>query len=257
MPMDLRLRLAAIALFCCVPLAASAADGFVTGNVNLRAGPDTDYPPIMTVPLGSRVDIQGCLDDYAWCDVIVAGNRGWIAGNYVQYEYQGQRVYVPDYGARIGIPVVSFVIGSYWDSYYRNRPFYRERARWYSRPPMHRPPPPRPRPPFHGGPGPGYRPGFPGNRPGRPPGGDHRPPGGDHRPPGGGRPPGGDHRPPPRPNPGGPGGRPPGGDHGGRPPGGGGPGHGNPGQGHGPRPGQGGGRPQGRPEHGRGDNDKK
>ncbi len=230
-----RSRFAALALLCLAPLAASASQGYVTGNVNLRAGPDLGYPPIMTVPTGSDIDIQGCLDDYSWCDVIVAGNRGWVVGNYIQYVYEDQRVYVPDYGPRLGIPVVTFVIGTYWGNYYRNRSFYHQRDYWYSRPMPHRPPPPRP----------GYRP--PSRPPGwdHRPGGDYRPPGGDHRPPP--RPnPGNDHRPPPRPNPGGenrppprpnPGGdnRPPGG---GRPPGGNGPGR-PPEGGHGP-----GGRPQ-------------
>jgi uncharacterized protein YraI len=170
-----------------MPLLAYAADGFVTANVNLRAGPDIDYPLISTIPAGTQIAIQGCTNGWEWCDVIAYGNRGWIAGNYLQYNYQNQRVLVPAYGARIGIPIVSFVIGSYWGSYYQNRPFYRDRTRWYNRPIGHRPPP-----------RPGYRP----TRPsfgGRPPSG-HRPTPG-HRPPSGHRQPAG-NRPPPRPQPG-------------------------------------------------------
>ena len=48
------------------PLAAVAADGFVTGNVNLRAGPATDYPRIALLRAGTPVSIQGCVDGWTW-----------------------------------------------------------------------------------------------------------------------------------------------------------------------------------------------
>ena len=138
-----------------LPALAQSADGYVTGNVNLRAGPDPSYPLVDQLPAGTAVDVQGCTDGWQWCDVINAndGSRGWIAGNFIQYEYQDQPVLLPTYGAQIGIPIVSFVIGSYWDNYYRGRPFYRDRATWYSRPMPHRPPPGRPYPgrPMNGG----------------------------------------------------------------------------------------------------------
>jgi len=138
-----------------LPALALAADGYTTGNVNLRAGPDISYPLIDTIPAGAPVSVQGCTSGWEWCDVIFQGERGWIAGNFIQYNYNNQYVLVPQYGMQIGIPIVTFVIGNYWNSYYRNRPFYRERARWYARPVPRRPPPPpahRPMPPWHGNP---------------------------------------------------------------------------------------------------------
>ncbi|OOG54506.1 hypothetical protein B0E48_14570 [Rhodanobacter sp. C03] len=148
------------------PALAQAADGYVTGNVNLRAGPDPSYPLVDQLPAGTEVDVQGCTDGWEWCDVINAndGSRGWIAGNFIQYEYQDQPVLLPEYGAQIGIPIVSFVIGSYWDNYYRGRPFYRDRATWYSRPMPHRAPPRPMNRPYQGG-GPGQWHGSNGNRP--------------------------------------------------------------------------------------------
>ena len=137
------------------PIAAFAADGYVTGNVNLRAGPDGQYPALTVIPAGTAVSIQGCTQDWEWCDVIAYNDRGWVAGNFIQYDYDNQAVLLPAYGARIGIPIVSFVISSYWGNYYRNRPFYRERARWYSRPIPRRPPPRpmnRPLRPIHNAP---------------------------------------------------------------------------------------------------------
>ncbi|MFA6228577.1 MAG: SH3 domain-containing protein [Rhodanobacter sp.] len=162
-------------LLLAVPTLAQAAVGYVTGNVNLRAGPDSSYPLIAQIGAGTDVDVQGCTAGWEWCDVIVYNNRGWIAGNYIQYDYQDQYVPLPSYGARIGVPIISFVIGTYWDNYYRGRPFYNNRSYWYRRPYVRRPPPPPVRRPYvrpngqHGGapvhrppavqrPAPAYRP---------------------------------------------------------------------------------------------------
>jgi uncharacterized protein YraI len=144
--------LAAAAMSLLVPTLAHAADAYVTGNVNLRAGPDPSYPLIDQIPAGTEVDVQGCTDGWEWCDVIVYGDRGWVAGNFIEYEYQDGPVLLPAYGAQIGIPIITFVIRNYWDHYYRDRPFYRERDRWYSRPVVRRPPPPPIGRPYRGRP---------------------------------------------------------------------------------------------------------
>ncbi len=187
------------ALMMMVPAMAFAADGYTVANVNMRAGPDVQYPLILTLGTGTPVSIQGCTTGWEWCDVVAAGNRGWVAGTYLQYTYNSQPVVVTDYGSQIGIPIVTFVIGSYWANYYSGRPFYRDRTRWYSRPITIRPPA-RPRPPIR--PPGGNRPQPPGgNRP-QPPGGNRpQPPGGNRpQPPGGGnrpQPPGGNRPQPP------------------------------------------------------------
>jgi hypothetical protein len=81
--------------------------------------------------------VNGCIDDFSWCDVAWQGNRGWVFSNYLLYDYQDRRVPVLEFGAALGIGIVAFSIGDYWGRYYAGRPWYRRESYW-----MHRPPPP-------------------------------------------------------------------------------------------------------------------
>ncbi|MGO7038008.1 SH3 domain-containing protein [Rhizobium acaciae] len=124
-------KIAAAGLLMLVPAIAQAAEGYSTANVNMRAGPSTRYPAVAVIPAGSSVEIRGCLSDVNWCDVEFYGGRGWVSGQYVQALYQQRRVYVgPQYYRPLGIPMIRFSVDNYWDRYYRNRDFYRDRDRW-------------------------------------------------------------------------------------------------------------------------------
>jgi uncharacterized protein YraI len=123
----------AIALALFAPVFAYANDGFLVSDISLQSGPDSEYPPIGDLQAGTEVDVQGCIEGYAWCDVIVGDDRGWVPGSYLEEEYENQPVFLVDYGPRIGIPVVSFSIGAYWDAHYHNRPFYGQRTEWVNR----------------------------------------------------------------------------------------------------------------------------
>lgn len=174
------------ALALSMPLAATAQQAFTRISVNLRAGPAADYPVVAVLGGGQPLDVMGCTGGYSWCDVVLPdGLRGWVFAQSLDYAYEQQRVPLASYGAVIGVPIVTFALGSYWSNYYRDRPWYGDRRWWGSRPPppvhgWRPPPPPRPewrpnpwRPGGPGGPGPGFRP-----RPDRPP-----PPGPGVRPP--------------------------------------------------------------------------
>lgn len=164
---------------------------YVSTEVNLRAGPSSDFPVVAVLGGGVAITVEGCLGDYRWCDVTVGAHRGWLYAANIVYPYQGNHVPLLTYGAAIGIGVIGFSVGSYWDDYYRARAWYPQRQRWIDRPypiyfghPGHHAHPGQFREQF-----PGqhvFRPGFgqpphaiiPGPRP------IHRPsPGFDHRPP--------------------------------------------------------------------------
>ncbi|WP_275789638.1 SH3 domain-containing protein [Pararhizobium gei] len=122
-----------------LPVGAQAAEGFATANVNMRSGPSTGYPAVTVIPVGTPVEIHGCLADIPWCDVSFYDGRGWVAGRYVQANYQSRRVYVePDYYGALGVPLVTFEVDRYWDRHYRNRNFYRDRDSYRRNPNYYR-----------------------------------------------------------------------------------------------------------------------
>jgi uncharacterized protein YraI len=113
-----------------IPTAAMAAPGIVTTTVSLRAGPGEGFPTVDRIPGGARVNIHGCLRGTAWCDVSSSDDRGWVSSQYLEYLYRNRYVYLPDYVDEIDVPVVPFVLTSYWSSYYAGRPWYHRRAYW-------------------------------------------------------------------------------------------------------------------------------
>ena len=132
MKKTLGLAAGALVAAVAVPSLAQAQNAFTNEFVNLRAGPGYDYPVVFAVQAQQPINSYGCLNDWSWCDVTVNGYRGWMAGQYIVYAYNNRYVPVAEYGPRYRVPVVSFNFGTYWDSYYRGRPWYSERARWES-----------------------------------------------------------------------------------------------------------------------------
>ncbi len=115
-----------VACFATFSTAASAAAPAVaTANVNLRAGPSTNFPVVKVVPVGARLVTFGCVDGYTWCDVAVAGNRGWLAARYIRLAGPGV-VVAPAAAVSAGVPVVAFN-HAYWQTHYAARPWF---GRW-------------------------------------------------------------------------------------------------------------------------------
>ncbi|PJG52470.1 peptide-binding protein [Bradyrhizobium forestalis] len=126
----MKLKSVLLAALLLVPTAALAAPGIVTVSTGLRAGPGTGFPLVDRIPGGARVNIHGCLRGNAWCDVSFSDDRGWVSSQYLEYLYRNHYVYLPDYVDEIDVPVVPFVLTSYWSSYYSGRPWYHRHAYW-------------------------------------------------------------------------------------------------------------------------------
>ena len=127
--------MSALAALTAFPSHAQAQQiAYVSKEVRLRAGPSNDFPVVAIVGAGVNITVEGCMGDYRWCDVSVGPNRGWLYAGHIVYPYQGANVPLLTYGSAIGIGVVAFSVGSYWDDYYRFRPWYPQRQRWIDRP---------------------------------------------------------------------------------------------------------------------------
>ncbi len=112
------------------PAAANAQTAVTTTELNLRAGPSNDFPVVTTIPDDARVRVHGCIARYSWCDVSWDEERGWAYGAYLSYPYRGRYVVVSEYGDDIDLPIITYSVGTYWDRYYRSRPWYSSRSRW-------------------------------------------------------------------------------------------------------------------------------
>ena len=85
---------------------ALAIPGYSTAHLNLRTGPGTQYPIAGMMEYNVRSEITGCLADYSWCSVTVAGLSGWASAEYLVVDKQGAILQVDEQGAATGIPVV-------------------------------------------------------------------------------------------------------------------------------------------------------
>lgn len=135
----MRIHLKALCLlavaFVAVPTIATAQQlAYASKTVNMRAGPSRDYPVVATLGSGTSMTIYGCLQGYKWCDVVVGRSRGWVYSGSIVYPYLGRNVPVMSYGSTIGLGIVQFSIGNYWDSYYSDYPWYPQRQNWANRP---------------------------------------------------------------------------------------------------------------------------
>jgi uncharacterized protein YraI len=126
----MKLKAVLTAALLLAPTAAMAAPGIVTESTGLRAGPGRGFPMVDRIPGGARVHIHGCLRGDAWCDVSWSDDRGWVSSQYLEYLYRDSYVYLPDYVDEIDVPIVPFVLSSYWSNYYSGRPWYHRRAYW-------------------------------------------------------------------------------------------------------------------------------
>ena len=117
-----------------------AQNAYTNRDANLRAGPDRSYPLVVRLEAGAPVDVRGCLDDWSWCDVSSEDARGWVYSPSLSYVYQGERVPFYSYAPSFGLPVITFSLGTYWDQYYRGRPWVAQRDQWEHRTIPHRRP---------------------------------------------------------------------------------------------------------------------
>jgi uncharacterized protein YraI len=110
--------------------AAQAATGWLNSSTSLRAGPGGQYPSVAFMRRGEQVAVFGCVRGYSYCDIAWHGLRGWARGSAIEITYQSRRWPIYRYAPVIGIPFVTFSIGTYWDRHYHNRPWFNDAWRY-------------------------------------------------------------------------------------------------------------------------------
>jgi len=95
------------------------------GYTNVREGPSTRYQIIAQLAPGTEVEVLGCLETRAWCEIVVEDLQGWVYSRRLEFDYSGNRYLVPDYYAYFGAPFVYFNFGNYDDNYRHRRHRYR------------------------------------------------------------------------------------------------------------------------------------
>jgi hypothetical protein len=115
---------------------AAAAPAVVQQDLNLRAGPGTDYEVIAAMPAGTTVNVMGC--EASWCRVAFGGTAGFASRGYLGlgggvavapaspgYAYGGYAPrygygYAPGYGYDEGATAYGSYSPGYTYGYYGN-----------------------------------------------------------------------------------------------------------------------------------------
>ena len=87
----MRMKLLALAAGATLATFGAAHAATVTTDLNLRAGPGTDYPVIDAMPAGAHVNISNCTG--SWCRVSFRGESGWASASYLGQGGRSRTVY--------------------------------------------------------------------------------------------------------------------------------------------------------------------
>jgi uncharacterized protein YraI len=90
---------------------------------------------------GSRATVVGCVANWRWCDVIAGRDRGWVYSRYLSMPFEGTATLIASAGPKLGLPVLDFAFGPYWDEHYPTRLFFSQKASWQKRSDQRRAPP--------------------------------------------------------------------------------------------------------------------
>ena len=116
---------------CILPAAAQTA--ITTDAVNVRAGPEHNFPTVTWLLSGTSVTVVGCVANWRWCDVIAGRDRGWVYARFLAYRRDGGAVTIARGGPTLGLPQTEFSLGPYWDTHYQNKHWFGRKSYWQSR----------------------------------------------------------------------------------------------------------------------------
>jgi len=79
-----------------------------TTDLNVRAGPGTEFQVIGVIGGGQPVAIQGCVEGAKWCSIGLEGGVGWVYSDYLAADISGQQVIVTERPAEFEVPAVTY-----------------------------------------------------------------------------------------------------------------------------------------------------
>jgi hypothetical protein len=75
-------------------------------DLNVRAGPGSQYPVIGVLRAGQQATLNGCLQSGKWCSVAEADGQGWVYSDYVSADFGGSHVVLSQRPADASVAVV-------------------------------------------------------------------------------------------------------------------------------------------------------
>ncbi len=77
-----------------------------TTDLNVRAGPGSQYPVVGVIGAGEATMVSGCLESGKWCAVRTGTEEGWAYADYLAMNTGGERIVLTQRPADAGIAVV-------------------------------------------------------------------------------------------------------------------------------------------------------
>lgn len=96
------------AVFLASDPALAAVAATATTDLNVRAGPGTQYPVVGVLGTGSGVAITGCVEASKWCSVAVEGGVGWVYSDYLVADYSGSQIVLTERPAEFEVPIATY-----------------------------------------------------------------------------------------------------------------------------------------------------
>jgi len=79
-----------------------------TGHLNVRSGPGFQYGVVAQMQANVPAQVTGCVSDYSWCAVALAGGvTGWASAPYLVTSAAGTPKNLQVAGAELGIPTIT------------------------------------------------------------------------------------------------------------------------------------------------------
>ena len=85
---------------------AVALTAYTPHHLNVRSGPGFQYQVVGELQPNVQAEIPGCVADYSWCGIAIAGLTGWASAEYLVTDSSGHLTNLKVAGAQLGIPVV-------------------------------------------------------------------------------------------------------------------------------------------------------